>query len=148
VDEPLAMLRSSTTSYFQTDGLNSITSLSSTAGALAQTYSFDSFGNQNAASGSITNSFRYIGHEFNGETAPTAIALDTFKYDLFGRQTARRYVLPVLRPPLHETQDESIRQSVVDFVIAITSRCATVQQGPEGRLQQLQTKANKNREIR
>ena len=44
VDEPLAQLRSGTTSYYEADGLGSVTSLSSTAGALAQTYSFDSFG--------------------------------------------------------------------------------------------------------
>jgi YD repeat-containing protein len=40
-DEPLAMLRSSTTSYYEQDGLGSVTSLSNTAGALAQTYTFD-----------------------------------------------------------------------------------------------------------
>ena len=32
VDEPLAMLRSGTTSYYQVDGLGSVTSLSSTPG--------------------------------------------------------------------------------------------------------------------
>ncbi|MBZ5696368.1 MAG: RHS repeat protein [Acidobacteriia bacterium] len=52
VDEPLAMLRSSTTSYFQADGLGSTTSLSNTAGSLVQTYAFDSFGKQTASSGS------------------------------------------------------------------------------------------------
>jgi YD repeat-containing protein len=41
VDEPLAMLRSSATSYYHADGLGSVTSLSNTAGALAQTYTFD-----------------------------------------------------------------------------------------------------------
>src|SRR5437660_7358954 len=54
IDEPVAMLRSGATSYYQADGLGSITSLSSTAGALAQTYTFDSFGNQTASSGSLT----------------------------------------------------------------------------------------------
>src|SRR3989440_7901979 len=46
IDEPLAMLRSSATSYYEWDGLRSVTSLSNTAGALAQTYTFDSFGKQ------------------------------------------------------------------------------------------------------
>ena len=68
VDEPLAMLRSSTTSYYQADGLDSVSSLSNAAGALAQTYTFDSFGNQTASSGSLTNSFRYAGREFDAET--------------------------------------------------------------------------------
>jgi len=40
-DEPMAMLRSGTTSYYHADGLGSVTSLSNTAGALAQTYTFD-----------------------------------------------------------------------------------------------------------
>src|SRR5579859_4658321 len=61
IDEPLAMLRSSATSFYQADGLGSVTSLSNAAGALAQTYTFDSFGNQTAASGSLTNPFQYTG---------------------------------------------------------------------------------------
>src|SRR5580700_2557613 len=61
IDEPLAMLRSSATSYYQADGLGSVTSLSNGAGALAQTYTFDSFGKQTASSGSLVNSFQYTG---------------------------------------------------------------------------------------
>src|SRR5207244_6439354 len=68
IDEPLAMLRSGTTSYYHADGLSSVTSLSSSAGALAQTYTFDSFGNQTASTGSLTNFFRYTGREFDTET--------------------------------------------------------------------------------
>jgi RHS repeat-associated protein len=68
IDEPLAVLRSATTSYYELDGLDSVTSLSNTAGALAQTYTFDSFGNQTASSGSLTNPFRYTGREFDTET--------------------------------------------------------------------------------
>jgi YD repeat-containing protein len=69
IDEPLAMLRSSTTSYYEADGLGSITSLSSGAGALAQTYTFDSFGKQTASSGSLTNPFQYTASEFDPETS-------------------------------------------------------------------------------
>ncbi len=68
VDEPLAQLRSGTTSYYQQDGLGSTTSLSSSAGALANTYTYDSFGNLPAYTGSITNPFRYTGREFDPET--------------------------------------------------------------------------------
>ena len=68
IDEPLAMLRSATTSYYQADGLGSITSLSSGAGTLAQTYTFDSFGNQTASSGSLTNPFQYTARESDPET--------------------------------------------------------------------------------
>jgi RHS repeat-associated protein len=69
IDEPLAMLRSSATSYYHADGLGSVTSLSNVAGALAQTYMFDSFGKQTASSGSLTNPFLYTGREFDTETS-------------------------------------------------------------------------------
>ncbi len=68
LDEPLAMLRSSTTSYFEQDGLGSVTTLSNAAGALAQTYTYDSFGNQTASSGSLTNPFRFTAREWDMET--------------------------------------------------------------------------------
>src|SRR5437016_12614698 len=44
IDEPLAMLRSGATSYYHADGLGSVTSLSSSSGAIANTYIYDSFG--------------------------------------------------------------------------------------------------------
>ena len=69
IDEPLAMLRSGTTNFYQADGLGTITSLANTAGSLAQTYTFDSFGKQTASSGSLTNSFRYTAREFDSETS-------------------------------------------------------------------------------
>ena len=68
VDEPLAELRSSTTSYYEADGLDSITSLTNAAGAVAQSYTDDSFGNQTASSGSISNPFQYTAREFDTET--------------------------------------------------------------------------------
>jgi len=67
-DEPLAMLRSGTTSFYEADGLGSITSLSNAAGAVAATYTYDSFGNVLATSGSIVNNSRYTGREFDSET--------------------------------------------------------------------------------
>jgi len=68
IDEPLAMLRGGTTSYYAQDGIGSITSLSNAAGSLAQTYTFDSFGNRTASSGSVTNPFQYASREFDAET--------------------------------------------------------------------------------
>ena len=68
IDEPLAMLRSSTASFYDADGLGTITSLANTAGALAQTYTFDSFGNLTASSGSLTNPFQYTARENDNET--------------------------------------------------------------------------------
>ena len=68
IDEPLAMLRSSTTSYYEADGLGSITSLSSSAGALANTYTYDSFGNVTNSTGTLRNPFSYTAREFDSET--------------------------------------------------------------------------------
>ena len=69
IDETLAMFRSSATSYYHADGLGTITSLSNTAGSLAETYTFDSFGKPTNSSGSLTNPFQYIGREFDSETS-------------------------------------------------------------------------------
>lgn len=68
IDEQLAMQRGSTTSYYEQDGLGSVTSLSNAAGVLVQTYTYDSFGNTTNSSGSVTNFFRYTGREFDTET--------------------------------------------------------------------------------
>ena len=68
LDEQLSELRASTTSYYETDGLGTVTSLSNPAGTLANTYTYDSFGNLTASSGTLTNPFRYTGREFDSET--------------------------------------------------------------------------------
>jgi RHS repeat-associated protein len=68
IDEPLAMLRSGATTYYHADGLGSVTSLSSAAGALAQTYTYDSFGKLTASAGSLANPFQYTGRESDPET--------------------------------------------------------------------------------
>jgi RHS repeat-associated protein len=68
VDEPLAMTQGLTTSYFHADGLGSITSLTNSAGNLAASYVYDSFGNLTASTGTITNPFQYTGREFDSET--------------------------------------------------------------------------------
>ena len=67
-DETLAMHRTGTTWYDLADGLGSITSLSSVAGNIADTYTYDSFGNLIASSGTAINPIQYIGREFDKET--------------------------------------------------------------------------------
>jgi RHS repeat-associated protein len=69
IDEPLAESRTGTTSYYQQDGLGSATSLSSGAGSLVNTYTYDSFGNLTNSTGSLTNPFRYTAREFDSETS-------------------------------------------------------------------------------
>jgi len=68
IDEPFAILQGTTTDYYQADGLGSITSLSNSSGADAETYTYDSFGNLTASTGSLTNRYRYTGREFDAET--------------------------------------------------------------------------------
>jgi RHS repeat-associated protein len=68
LDQPLSMLRAGTTAYYQQDGLASITSLSNSASALANTYSYDSFGKLTASTGTLTNPFQFTGREFDQET--------------------------------------------------------------------------------
>jgi hypothetical protein len=67
------MLRSGTASYYHLDGLGSITSLSSSAGALAQTYAYDNFGK-------LTSGFSLIppGTNFPGQvkTLRPSVSLD------------------------------------------------------------------------
>jgi RHS repeat-associated protein len=68
IDEPLAELRSGSTSFYEQDGIGSVASLSSEAGALTGTYTYDSFANLTASTGSVTNPLRYTGREFDSET--------------------------------------------------------------------------------
>jgi RHS repeat-associated protein len=68
IDQPFAELRSGTASYYEQDGIGSVTSLSSSAGALANTYTYDSFGKLTGFTGTLTNPFQYTGREYDSET--------------------------------------------------------------------------------
>ena len=67
IDAPLSMLQSGIISYFERDGLGSVTSLSNSAGALANAYTYDSFGKLAASTGTIANHFQYTGREYDPE---------------------------------------------------------------------------------
>jgi RHS repeat-associated protein len=68
IDGPLAETRAGSTSYYEADGLGSITSLSNSSGALSNSYSYDAYGRATAMSGSVTNSLRFTGREYDTET--------------------------------------------------------------------------------
>ena len=68
VDEELAQLRSGTTTYYLADGLGSITSVTNSAGSVGRTYSYDTFGNLMASTGTLINPFQYTGREFDSES--------------------------------------------------------------------------------
>src|SRR5436305_10884532 len=64
--QPLAASRS-TTEFYNADGLGSITSLGTSAGALSDSFAYDAFGNLGSSTGSFAQSFRYTGREWDSE---------------------------------------------------------------------------------
>jgi RHS repeat-associated protein len=68
IDVPLSEHRSGTTGYYEQDGLSSVTSLSGSTGTLSNTYTYDSFGNLEASTGSLGNPFQFTGRDFDPET--------------------------------------------------------------------------------
>jgi RHS repeat-associated protein len=84
LDEPLAELRSGTASYYQQDALSSVTSLSNSAGALANTYTYDAFGKLTASTGTLTNPFKFTGREFDLETS-----IDYYRARYYDQNTGR-----------------------------------------------------------
>ena len=68
VDQPLAESRSAPSSYYEADGLGSVSSLSNEMGALVNTYVYDSFGRQTTSTYTLTNPLHYTGREFDSET--------------------------------------------------------------------------------
>jgi RHS repeat-associated protein len=68
IDEPLAEVCPGGSSYYEADGLGSITSLSNSGGSVANTYTYDSFGNVTNFTGTISNPFRYAARESDPET--------------------------------------------------------------------------------
>ena len=82
----MAELRSGSTTYYQADGLGSITSLTNPSATIAASYGYDAFGNLSTSSGSLTNSFRH-GREFDRKRISTITVLDTTTQ--LGRFTAQ-----------------------------------------------------------
>jgi RHS repeat-associated protein len=68
IDEPLALTEAGGTYFYHADGLGSITSMTDLTGNMAASYVYDSFGNQTASTGTITNPFQYTAREFDSET--------------------------------------------------------------------------------
>jgi RHS repeat-associated protein len=84
IDQPLAEVRSSATSYYEADGLGSVTSLSGSTGAVANTYTYDSFGKVTNFAGTLSNPFQYTGHGSDPETN-----LDYYRFRYYDPSTGR-----------------------------------------------------------
>jgi len=67
-DQSLAMLRSGGNTFYNTDAVGTVTSLTNAAGSLVQSYSFDAFGKATATNGSVVNPFQFTAREFDSET--------------------------------------------------------------------------------
>ncbi len=68
IDEPLSALRSGTTGFYEADGLGSITSLSSPTGTISNSYTYGTFGNITATSGSFVNPYLFTGRDYDAES--------------------------------------------------------------------------------
>jgi RHS repeat-associated protein len=68
IDQPLAMLRGGASSFYQADGLGSITGLGDGSGNVATTYKYDLFGKLSASTGTLVNPFQYTGRDYDPET--------------------------------------------------------------------------------
>ncbi len=76
IDEPLELKRGTTTSAYSTDGLGSITHLTTATGAIVETYTYETFGKltiKNAAgttlaTSALGNRFTFTGREWDSET--------------------------------------------------------------------------------
>ena len=63
--------------FYEQDGLGSVTSLTNGTGTVAQSYTYDSFGNTTNSSGNVANPFRYTGRDFDSKLACITTAPDT-----------------------------------------------------------------------
>src|SRR5258708_4208986 len=68
IDEPFAEVRSGTTTFYEQDGIDAVTSLSTSTATLANTYSYDPFGKLTASTGTLVNTLQYTAREFDPET--------------------------------------------------------------------------------
>jgi len=86
IDEPLAMYRNSTISYYNVDGLGSVgsvVSVSGVSGTAQNTYVYDSWGVVKSQSSSITNSFGYTSREFS------ELSLDFYRARYYSSEIGR-----------------------------------------------------------
>ncbi|MCE9614478.1 MAG: DUF6531 domain-containing protein [Lentisphaerae bacterium] len=66
IDEPLAQTRGDATTFYQADGLGSITGLTDAQGAQVAHYTYDAFGTPKETASTVENPYRYTGREWDG----------------------------------------------------------------------------------
>ncbi len=94
IDEPLSELISGTTSYYEQDGLGSVSSLSNSAGALANTYTYDSYNAKSGTDGTVPIFFAQCGNGTNShdpEIAGSPAKFESFLiFSAYGPLRSRR----------------------------------------------------------
>ena len=68
IDEPLIMERDGQSYYYHTDGLGSVVVMTDAAGAVVQTYRYDSFGRIVKQVGGVLNAYTYTARELDAES--------------------------------------------------------------------------------
>ncbi|MFQ5850525.1 MAG: RHS repeat domain-containing protein [Candidatus Binatia bacterium] len=68
IDEPLIMARDGQSFFFHIDGLGTVWDLTDATGAIARSYTYDSFGQLISQTGTLVNPYTYTAREFDPET--------------------------------------------------------------------------------
>ena len=68
VDEPLARSSSVIKTYYEQDGIGSVTSLTDSTGTTAGSYEYDSFGDLKTTTGTLSSPLQYTAREYDAET--------------------------------------------------------------------------------
>ncbi len=68
IDQVLSMERDGQSCFYHTDNIDSIRKVTDSAGAVVNTYDYDSFGRFETRDESVTNLFTYTGREFDSES--------------------------------------------------------------------------------
>jgi RHS repeat-associated protein len=68
IDDPLTLTQGGNTYYYQKDGLGSVVNLTDTFGNVVKTYTYKSFGEIHAESGSLVQPFTFTGREYDPES--------------------------------------------------------------------------------
>jgi YD repeat-containing protein len=99
IDEPLAELRSSTATYYEADGLGSVTSLTNSSAMNVGTYTYDGFGKLTGSTGSLINPPANNTAVYTFSTSSTSIHLLTQGVENQGSGTPLRTTIYCYNTP-------------------------------------------------
>ena len=68
IDEPIAVTKGGSTFFYHQDGLGSVTDLTDSAGTVAKSYAYDTYGNILESPGALDQPYTYTGREFDSES--------------------------------------------------------------------------------